>query len=251
MNKNASVGIPMKKICGRLTRILCTCAVFVSLTGAAYAQSAPVTLDRKKAPVREILNEIERQTDYLFVYSSEQVDFSVSVTAHDEPVQTVLRRIFEGTPIRFTLEGKHIVLRRQPQTAANAAAASPAKQTVTGTVTDTAGKPVVGATVLVKGGTVGTTTDVDGRFSLTIPAGSPLEVSFLGYARQEIATPAARRSISVWKRTPRRSTKWWSWATARSSGAIWWVRSIRSTGRSSKTVRPERWPVPCRGSYRA
>ena len=104
MNKNASVGIPMKKICGRLTRILCTCAVFVSLTGAAYAQSAPVTLDRKKAPVREILNEIERQTDYLFVYSSEQVDFSVSVTAHDEPVQTVLRRIFEGTPIRFTLE---------------------------------------------------------------------------------------------------------------------------------------------------
>ncbi len=106
MNKNASVGIPMKKICGRLTRILCTCAVFVSLTGAAYAQSAPVTLDRKKAPVREILNEIERQTDYLFVYSSEQVDFSVSVTAHDEPVQTVLRRIFEGTPIRFTLEGK-------------------------------------------------------------------------------------------------------------------------------------------------
>ena len=149
MNKNASVGIPMKKICGRLTRILCTCAVFVSLTGAAYAQSAPVTLDRKKAPVREILNEIEQQTDYLFVYSSEQVDFSVSVTAHDEPVQTVLRRIFEGTPIRFTLEGKHIVLRRQPQTAANAAAASPAKQTVTGTVTDTAGKPVVGATVLV------------------------------------------------------------------------------------------------------
>ena len=108
MNKNASVGIPMKKICGRLTRILCTCAVFVSLTGAAYAQSAPVTLDRKKAPVREILNEIERQTDYLFVYSSEQVDFSVSVTAHDEPVQTVLRRIFEGTPIRFTLEGKRI-----------------------------------------------------------------------------------------------------------------------------------------------
>ena len=196
MNKNASVGIPMKKICGRLTRILCTCAVFVSLTGAAYAQSAPVTLDRKKAPVREILNEIERQTDYLFVYSSEQVDFSVSVTAHDEPVQTVLRRIFEGTPIRFTLEGKHIVLRRQPQTAANAAAASPAKQTVTGTVTDTAGKPVVGATVLVKGGTVGTTTDVNGRFSLTIPAGSPLEVSFLGYARQEIAT-AGRTSLDI------------------------------------------------------
>ena len=196
MNKNASVGIPMKKICGRLTRILCTCAVFVSLTGAAYAQSAPVTLDRKKAPVREILNEIEQQTDYLFVYSSEQVDFSVSVTAHDEPVQTVLRRIFEGTPIRFTLEGKHIVLRRQPQTAANAAAASPAKQTVTGTVTDTAGKPVVGATVLVKGGTVGTTTDVDGRFSLMIPAGSPLEVSFLGYARQEIAT-AGRTSLDI------------------------------------------------------
>ena len=50
--------------------------------------------------------------------------------------------------------------------------------------------------MLVKGGTVGTTTDGDGRFSLTIPAGSPLEVSFLGYARQEIAT-AGRTSLDI------------------------------------------------------
>lgn len=70
MNKNASVGIPMKKICGRLTRILCTCAVFVSLTGAAYAQSAPVTLDRKKAPVREILNEIYEGENETYIEAS-------------------------------------------------------------------------------------------------------------------------------------------------------------------------------------
>ena len=109
-------------------------------------------------------------------------------------MQTVLQRIFAGTPIRFALEGKHIVLRKQPQTAANAS--SPAKQTVAGTVTDAAGRPVVGATVLVKGGTIGTTTDVDGRFSLTIPAGSPLEVSFVGYSKQEVPT-VGRTSLDI------------------------------------------------------
>lgn len=112
MNKNVSVGIPMEKICGCLTRILSVCAVFVLLAGTAHAQNARVTLDRKKAPVREILNDIERQTDYLFVYNREQLDFDVTVTARDEAVQTVLQRIFAGTPIRFSLEGKHIVLRK-------------------------------------------------------------------------------------------------------------------------------------------
>lgn len=196
MNKNVSVGIPMEKICGCLTRILSVCAVFVLLAGTAHAQNARVTLDRKKAPVREILNDIERQTDYLFVYNREQLDFDVTVTARDEAVQTVLQRIFAGTPIRFSLEGKHIVLRKSGSAAQSGVTPPPAKQTVAGRVTDPAGSPVVGATVLVKGTTTGTTTDVDGCFSLTIPAGTPLEVSFVGYAKQEVPT-AGRTALDI------------------------------------------------------
>ena len=186
MNKNVSVGIPMKKTCGCLTKILFSCIAFLLMTGTAYAQSAKVTLNRKKVSVREVLNDIERQTDYLFLYNNEQLDFDVSVDARNESVRTVLDRIFAGTPIRFALEGKHIVLRKETQRVADTVS-PPAKRTVTGTVSDSAGKPIVGAAVLVKGGTVGTTTDIDGRFSLTIPAGSELEVSFLGYVKQEVA----------------------------------------------------------------
>ena len=187
MNKNVSLGIPKHKICGGLTKLLFACAVFLLPTGMAHAQQAKVTLDRQQVPVKEILDDIERQTDYLFVYNNEQLDFFVSVQAHDESVQDVLNRIFAGTAIRYAFEGKHIVLRREDPSPDAAAAHKPLNRTVTGHVRTVAGDPIVGATVLVQGGTVGTTTDLDGAFSLTVPAGSNLEVSFLGYARQEIA----------------------------------------------------------------
>ena len=187
MNKNVSLGIPKHKICGGLTKLLFACAVFLLPTGTAHAQQAKVTLDRQQVPVKEILDDIERQTDYLFVYNNEQLDFFVSVQAHDESVQDVLNRIFAGTAIRYAFEGKHIVLRREDPSPDAAAAHKPLNRTVTGHVRTVAGDPIVGATVLVQGGTVGTTTDLDGAFSLTVPAGSNLEVSFLGYARQEIA----------------------------------------------------------------
>ena len=188
MNKNVSLGIPKHKNCGGLTKLLFAFAVFLLLAGPAHAQRARVTLDREHAPVKEILDDIERQTDYLFVYNNEQLDFFVSVQARDESVQDVLNRIFAGTSIRYTFEGKHIVLRRSEVSSKDSSTSSGAvERTVSGHVRTVAGDPIVGATVLVQGGTVGTTTDLDGAFSLTVPAGSNLEVSFLGYARQEIA----------------------------------------------------------------
>ena len=62
-----------------------------------------------------------------------------------------------------------------------------AQQTVQGTVVDEAGQPVIGASVIVKGTTIGTTTGVDGKFQLAVPAKGELEVSFLGYIPETVA----------------------------------------------------------------
>ena len=59
-------------------------------------------------------------------------------------------------------------------------------KTITGTVLDADGLSVIGASVLVEGTTSGTTTDFDGNFTLTVPEGSVLEVSYLGYTTQNI-----------------------------------------------------------------
>lgn len=72
-----------------------------------------------------------------------------------------------------------------------------AQSNITGSVTDESGEPLIGASVLVKGTTVGTITDIDGQFSLAVPAGSDyLEVSFTGFETQEVAIDG-RSSVPV------------------------------------------------------
>lgn len=67
---------------------------------------------------------------------------------------------------------------------------------VKGTVVDTQGEPIIGASVTIKGGTVGTITDIDGNFSLTVPTGSQIVVSFIGYTRQFV-TPKQGETLKV------------------------------------------------------
>lgn len=74
----------------------------------------------------------------------------------------------------------------------------PAERVITGTVSDQSnGGPLPGVSVLVKGTTIGTTTDTDGRFRLNVPDGrNTLVLSYIGYATQEVSL-ANRTSISV------------------------------------------------------
>ncbi|MCF2579732.1 TonB-dependent receptor [Prevotella stercorea] len=64
------------------------------------------------------------------------------------------------------------------------------KQTVKGTVKDANGEPIIGASVKVKGSTGGTVTDIDGNFTLDVPAGAELEISSIGYLKQVVKAKA-------------------------------------------------------------
>lgn len=64
-------------------------------------------------------------------------------------------------------------------------------KTITGKVVDVAGEPIIGASVLVKGSSTGSVTDIDGKFSVEAPVGSTLVVSFVGYATEEVKVGAA------------------------------------------------------------
>lgn len=139
-------------------------AVCLSLVpGISRAQDARVTIHMQHVPLERIMNEIEKQTNYLFIYN-EKVDLkpAVSIEATDQPVSAVLARMLKNTPIVYKMNGTNIVLSNEP-----AGTKSPA--TVTGTVTDGKGQPIIGAAVLVKGTTVGASTDVNGEYSLQIP----------------------------------------------------------------------------------
>lgn len=131
----------------------------------------------------KILNEIENQTDYLFIYNN-QVDINkiTSVKVKNEAVAQVLDRILSGTGINYELEGTHIILTTE---AIKDLHAQQQAKTVTGTVTDVNGEPIIGANIRIKGTTTGTITDIDGNFSIEAEPQSVIEVSYIGYLTQE------------------------------------------------------------------
>lgn len=90
--------------------------------------------------------------------------------------------------ITYSVEGNHIVLGKQ-----NMNAAPQQNGTIKGKVIDTNGDVVIGANIIQKGTSNGTTTDVDGYFSLNAPSGSTLVITFIGYVSQEIKADSKRR----------------------------------------------------------
>lgn len=162
--------------------LLCSCFAFA---GHANSQNAKVSLNKKHARLEEVLDEIERQTDNLFI-SNRHVDLKqkVSVDVNEESVNDVLKKVLKNTDLTYNIEGINIILRRRSEKHSLQVIQQVHK--ITGTVVDKAGLPVIGANVIVKGTTNGTVTDVEGRFSLEIPENAVLLVSYIGYVEREM-----------------------------------------------------------------
>lgn len=167
----------------RISTFLLMVCVFCSYAGNAHSQNAKVSIRMNNVKLDKILNEIENQTDYLFIYNN-QVDINkiTSVKVKNEAVAQVLDRILSGTGINYELEGTHIILTTE---AIKDLHAQQQAKTVTGTVTDVSGEPIIGANIRIKGTTTDTITDIDGNFSIKAEPQSVIEVSYIGYLTQE------------------------------------------------------------------
>ena len=157
----------------------------IALSLSAQTQKK-ISLQMENATVENILNEIERQTDYLFVCESLDMSRRMSVDLKDKSVEEALSHIFDGTGVSWKVTGSNIYL--FPKTENK----DKVSDIVTGTVLDNFGEPLIGAAVLVKGTTIGAGTDLDGKFEFQLPAdllssdNVILEFSCLGYKSQEI-----------------------------------------------------------------
>ena len=174
--------------------LLCSCFVFA---GHANSQNAEVSLNKTKVQLQEILNEIEEQTDYLFI-SNRDVNLKqkVSVSAKDESVQDVLSEVLKNTGLTFTIEGVNIILSRREE---SIYAIQQQVKTVSGKIVDQNGEPIIGANVVEKGTTNGTVTDMEGKFSIDIASGSTLMNSYIGYVEQIIPVTGKERLDIVLK----------------------------------------------------
>lgn len=163
----------------RISIFLLLFFAFALMAENSHSQNARVTIHRNNVQLESILSEIESQTDYLFIYK-EDVDVNThkNIRVNSKPVAEVLNKLLEGSSVRYKMEGNHIILTKQAANDIHQASA-------TGTVTDESGEPLIGVTVMAKGASQGTVTDVDGRFSLAANVGDVLLFSYIGYVTQE------------------------------------------------------------------
>lgn len=171
----------------KITVIALFTCIYSLLAVETSSQNVKVSIQANDFSILEVIREIEKQTDYLFVYDKNEVNINRHVTLNvtNEPVTDILNKIFEGTDVAYKLIGKNVTLIRQ-RINKNGVSQQTAKK-VTGNVVDPNGEPVIGANIVEKGTTNGTITDIDGKFSIDVKSDATLVVSYIGYVQSEIS----------------------------------------------------------------
>lgn len=166
-----------------------------------YASEKLFSFNLKDKPVKDVLSYIEKNSEFIFFYSTKAIDTDrkVSVNVVNKPVTSVLDHIFAGTDIRYDITDRQISLKidnKKPK-AVNAAPASGTRR-VTGTVIDSSNdEPLIGATVTVAGMPgAGVSTDIDGNFTIEIPTEGSLNFSYIGFQPQRVR-PGDKAHIEV------------------------------------------------------
>ena len=193
-NKNGKIGLSEADNGGlfRLFRItflfLLAIIGFIRPVGAQTAETAKtITLDVQNRPIKEVFTQIERQSDYIFVYYDNILDIHRKVTLKvtNQPISAVLKQLFAGTVNTWELSGRQIVIGRS----AAAATGAPRKiARITGVVKDQNNDPLIGVTIRVKARpSIGTATDINGKYLLDVYPDEVLEFSYVGYKPQDVS----------------------------------------------------------------
>ncbi len=163
-------------------------AMLFAASLTAQAQTPAVSIDVKNVSVKELFKTIEAESGYTFAYVDSEIDLSknVSVNAKNKSIVSIMAEVLPDMNVE--IKDKKVVLTKKstPPTQKNVTS-SAVTRTVTGKVVDPNGDPVVGAMVVLEGTTIGSATDLDGKYSITIQkSNAVLEVSSIGYQTTRI-----------------------------------------------------------------
>ena len=183
-----------KPIFTSLALLLAAGMPVMAVSPRALSQFVNVELVHSKTTVGTIIQSISQQTGYEFSYDVSILNkeiSDVSVNVKKERIENVLDQVFKGTGISYKIVNNRIFLKNDVYTSDNQVfikrgVEKQQSKKIIGTVVDATGMPVIGANVMVKGTTNGTITDMDGKFSLEVEDGAVLQVSYIGFANQEI-----------------------------------------------------------------
>lgn len=184
----------------KLVALFLTIGISISYAGNSYSQATTLSLELKNKTVREVFNEIEKSSEYIFLYNRETLDPDrvVSISVEKETISDVLDKLFAGTNNIYKVSDRQVYISKAEklQQAAIAEPEQQQKKTIQGIVVDQEGESVIGANVIEVGTTNGTVTDIDGRFTLQVENNASIKISYIGYIEQEINT-AGRTNFDI------------------------------------------------------
>lgn len=152
--------------------------------GVSYSQTTSLSLSLKNVTVEQALDQIEKETGFSFLFRDNTVDVNriVNLKVNRGDINHILSQIFKNTNVEYQIVDKQIILSEKAMTAS----VQQQNRTITGIVTDNLGEPIIGANITIKGTTIGTVTDIDGNFSLEVPASATITISYIGYLTKDI-----------------------------------------------------------------
>ncbi|WP_430812786.1 MULTISPECIES: TonB-dependent receptor [unclassified Carboxylicivirga] len=148
-----------------------------------------VSLSVSDAQLLEVLNLLEDQTNVSFFFQREQLDLNrlVTIAVEDVDLNEVLNILFEGQAVDYNQVSSNLVVLKPSQAASNSQEGQEVVEIkVSGKVTDDKGEPIPGVSIAIKETTLGTATDMDGRYTIKVPVNSVLVYSFIGMKPHEV-----------------------------------------------------------------
>lgn len=177
----------------RISAFLLFLCIFTSFATKSSSQNSVVNINGSNLTIGAFIDQVETQTDYLFVYSKSEVNMTenLAVSSGKKSVAECLQEAFNDSDVKYVFENDYIVLTK------NASPSVPQQtRRVTGKIIDNYGETVLGANVVEKGTTNGTVTDINGDFSLSVSEGATLTITYIGYLPQEIVV-GNRTTINI------------------------------------------------------
>lgn len=148
---------------------------------STFAQT--ISFKAQNVSVKQAIEQLKESTGYSFVYATKDVDTKKVVSVSATDLKQAVDQILSGQNLSYEIQGKNIIVSKKP---VSAPASSESASVANGKVQDSKGESVIGAGIVIKGTTLGTTSDIDGNFSLSgVKSGAVLEISCIGYSTVE------------------------------------------------------------------
>lgn len=208
MKKNYESGNGICQIPKKLLLVMKLTAILLvvftmHVTATVYSQNTKLSLNMQGNSIKEVLQQIEAQSEYRFIYENEKVnlDTKVSIRVKDEVVENILKMLFEKDGVNYSITESNLILINpsdvQIRSLSKELNIIQQQKSVAGKVTDTTGEQLPGVSIVVKGTTKGTITDANGNYSLSnVPSNATLQFSFVGMKTQEVLVEG-KSSISI------------------------------------------------------